>query len=265
MRYASDCCDEKWKLIAPILETRTKVGRPRKVDIRSVWQAIQYIASTGCQWRLLPKNFPAVSTVRYYFYKIRDDGTFTIINELLSVASRLICDSNAEPTTAIIDSQSVKTTESGGVSGYDAGKKIKGRKRHITVDTQGNLLSAGVHCASVQDRHGATNVIADTMESFPTVKRIYVDGRYAGDQLNAVVLSLEHSPIIEILQRPNKATGFVVIARRWVVERTFTWLGRCRRLAKDWEKTISSSKSWLLIAAIRRTSRNIASVMKTGY
>lgn len=265
LRYASDCRDEEWELIAPIVETRSHVGHPRTVDMRSVWEAIQYIASTGCQWRLLPKDFPAISTVRYYFYKMRDDGTFTIINELLSVANRLVCSCEAEPTAAVIDSQSVKSIESGGVSGYDAGKKVKGRKRHITVDTQGNLLSAEVHCASVQDRHGAPNVIADTMESFPTVERIYADNGYAGDQLNAAVLNLEHSPTIEIVRRPNQATGFVVIARRWVVELTFAWLGRCRRLAKDWEKTIQSSESWLLIAAIRRTSRHIARVMKTEY
>ena len=256
--YASDCRDEEWKLIAPIVTQRAKVGRPRMVDMRRVWEAIQYIATTGCQWRQLPKDFPPVSTVRHHFYRMRDDGTFAVINELLSVASRIVEDRNSEPTAAIIDSQSVRTTESGGVSGYDAGKKIKGRKRHITVDTQGNLLSAQVHRADIQDRDGAPGVIADTMDSFPSVATIFADGGYAGDKLHCAVLNLEPSPAIAIVRRPNRATGFVVIARRWVVERTFAWLGRCRRLAKDWERTTASSETWLLIAAIRRASRFIA-------
>ncbi len=258
LRYASDCHDAEWELIAPIVTVRAGVGRPRTTDMRAVWEAIQYIATTGCQWRQLPKDFPPVSTVRYHFYRMRDDGTFTVINEVLSVASRLASGREAEPTAAIIDSQSVKSTESGGVSGFDAGKKIKGRKRHITVDTQGNLLCAEVHSAAIQDRDKAANVFADTIDSFPTVAKFFADGGYAGDKVHCALLNMEPSPAIEIVRRPNMVTGFVVVARRWVVERTFAWLGRCRRLAKDWERTIPSSEAWLLIAAIRRASRHIA-------
>lgn len=129
-------------MIARVVEMRSNVGRPRKTVMRAVWDAIQYIATTGFQWRMLPKDFPCVSTVRYYFYRMRDDGTFTIINELLSVASRIVSGREDDPTAAVIDNQSFKTAKNGGVSGYDVGKMVTGRERHISFDLQGNYLAA---------------------------------------------------------------------------------------------------------------------------
>jgi putative transposase len=257
LRYASDLTAAEWALIAPALPAAARRGRPRRTDLRAVVDALLYILATGCQWRALPRDFPPRSTVQRYFYRWREEGLWERLNRHLVGQARAALGRPPQPSLGIIDSQSVPTSESGGPRGLDPAKRIRGRKRHIVTCTQGFLLHSLVHAAHVQDNHGAVPLLRALHGSRPTLHHLLADRVYRGRKLLTALDDL--GPwTIEIVQRPPGVRGFQLLPRRWVVERTFAWLGRNRRLAKDFEATIQSANAWLTLASVKLLTRRIA-------
>jgi transposase len=254
-RYPTDLTDEEWSQIKPLLPSPSKKGRKRTVDLREVLNAIRYLARTGCGWRMLPKDFPPWETVYWWFRRFVRQMLFRTIHDVALMLDRERNGREASPSAAIIDSQSVKAPSSA-TRGYDAAKKVTGRKRHIAVDADGRLLMVNLTTADISDSAGAQAILDAIRKRWPWVKHLFADGAYDRGKLMDKAAFLDF--VIEIVRRLDTEPGFKVLPRRWVVERTFGWMMRWRRLVRDYEARSDVSQAMIHVAMGGLLLRRIA-------